>query len=163
MTKIKAKDYSRLRRKFDSDDPFLIKPRIINTAGATSHAQRTYNVPAWALDNEQVKRILLRSFPKLNEKTDAGIRQCVKAARWIRVIQLYFRVGWTEAKVAAEMNLSQQTVHGIIRSIRRVRVGTSADGKRLLGSTPRGRPRLHPRIRYIDGHFVDDNGVNIVQ
>ena len=48
--------------------------------------------PAWAIDDQKIQAILLRSFPNLKtpESKDAE-----RAGRWMRVIHLYFRMGMT--------------------------------------------------------------------
>ena len=98
--------------------------------------QRKRLIPSWANNNERVKEIILRSFPKL----DSDAKQHATAARWVRIVQLYFRAHYTRAQVAEEMGLTSEQVKGVIRSMRRVSVGRRANGTGNLGGRP-GRPK----------------------
>ena len=84
-----------------------------------------------------MQKILLRSFPKLavNQK------QRNRAARWARVIHLYYRLQWTYRQVAAEIKMKPDAVHDMIKGIRRVAKGVRVDNSGLHGVVPRGRPR----------------------
>lgn len=95
------------------------------------------SVPEWASDDKKVREIVLRSFPKFGTDT----RQRKGAARWIRVIHLYFRMGMTRGQVAEEMGLKPIIIKGIIEGIRRVAQGKRYDGRGRLGVHPRGRPK----------------------
>jgi hypothetical protein len=80
--------------------------------------------PDWIRSNESIQKILLTAFPRL--KTDENQRK--RAGRWARVIQLYFRLGWTIGEIADEINVKQNVVSMIIRSIVRTARGERADG-----------------------------------
>lgn len=97
--------------------------------------KRKRDVPEWAQSTEKIKAILLRSFPKL--KTDQ--RQRARAARWARIVHLYFRLGWTFTQVAEEMSMKPGNLHNMTVSIRRAANGLRADGK-----GPRGGKRGNP-------------------
>jgi hypothetical protein len=102
--------------------------------------QRKRAVPEWARSNSKVRKLLLRSFPKL--ATDA--KQRAQAARWALIIHLYFRLQYTHRQVAAEIGITSQRVHDLLRSIRRVSNGDRANGTGQLGVSPRGRPKSVP-------------------
>ena len=99
-------------------------------------------VPAWVNDNAEIRKIVIRSFPKW----DSNDKQRIRAARWVRIIQLYFRAGYTRTQVAEEMSLTSEQVKSIIRGIRRVSGGKRADGSGNLRGHP-GRPKLMPQNR----------------
>lgn len=102
---------------------------IIKTAGATQHAARMRRVPVWALDDGKIREVLLKSFPKLS--TDSKQRE--QAARWLRIIHLYWRLGMTRGQVAYEVGKTDQQVHFLLVAIKR-----AMEGKRANGSGPRG-------------------------
>lgn len=111
--------FRELRRYMDGQDPYIagghqiLKIRRIRK-----------RIPDWVNNPAKVQAILLRSFPKLT--TDA--KQRLRAGRWTRVINLYFRRGWTSRQIAEEMSTTQYSVESIIRSLRRVISGLRADG-----------------------------------
>jgi hypothetical protein len=142
------KDYTRIRRFMDVDDPFVSGGhQIIKTAGATRHQERVDSTPEWTQSNDEVRKLLLVAFPRLNEESAVGRRQRIRATKWLRVIHLYFRMGWTASKVEEEMGLKcyegQSAGHSVIvvcQYIFRVRNGLTAIG-RVRGARPRGRPK----------------------
>ena len=121
-----------LSRKIDAKDPFMthghqiIKPR----------SDDKKSVPEWVLDDKKVREIILRSFPKFS--TDA--RQRKGAARWIRVIHLYFRMGMTRGQVAAELSVSPIVIKGIVQGLLQVGRGETVHHKNGH-KRPRGRPK----------------------
>jgi len=131
----RALDYSatspELHKLFDADDPFMTKGYAITKK---RHGQRR-ETPIWVKDQKQVQALLLRSFPKL--KVDR--RQRDRAARWARVIHLYFNLLLPFGEVQAEMNVSRYTLLSLLRAIRRVSNNRRADGSKNLGGKP-GRP-----------------------
>lgn len=131
--------FSELRSKLDGSDSFMTGGHgLIKTAGATRHASRMTKVPVWALNDAQLRKLLLMVFPKL--ATDPGQRR--RAAKWVKVIHLYFRVGWTSGKIAAELNSTVRHVDNVIYRIRRVAYGMTTRGEKR-GVRPRGRPRIN--------------------
>jgi len=122
-----------LRRKIDAKDPFMthghqiLKPRSDDKKG----------VPEWATNDQKVREIVLRAFPKFAENG----RQRKAAARWIRIIHLYFRMGMTRGQVAEEMGIKPGVVKGIVEGIRQVAAGKQYHRKVDRGIKPRGRPR----------------------
>ncbi len=125
--KIKAQ----LNKKVDQNDPFLMGGHGVVSA-------RTYKreVPAWAVNNARVRKLLSQSFPKL--ETDPNQRAA--AARWAAVIHLYFRMRYTRSQIAEELGSSVSKVHGMIRSILRVSKGLRANDKGPRGKA-KGRPK----------------------
>ena len=87
------------------------------------------NIPEWIDDTEKIQRFLLRSFPLL--KTNSKQRK--QAARWARIIHLYYRRQWSESLIAEELGLTIGAVRSLIRSIR-----WSAQGQ------AHGKPRRRP-------------------
>lgn len=126
------KDFQQLRKIFEGSDPFMGGGHQI-----VGLRQRKRVVPEWTRNNAKVRKLLLRSFPKL--VTNAKQRN--RAARWARIIHLYFRLQYTHRQVAAEMGITSGSVHDLLRSIRRVSNGNRADGTGQLGTNPQGRPK----------------------
>jgi hypothetical protein len=129
------KDFQQLRKVFEGSDPFMGGP------GGGGHQvvgprRRKRPVPLWAQNTETIKAILLRSFPKLQTNP----RQRARAARWARIIHLYFRMQWTYTQVAEELGMTPGSLHNMTTSIRRVANGERSAGTGKLGGK-RGRPK----------------------
>lgn len=101
---------------------------------------RTYDrtTPLWTKSDKKIQVLVARAFPKIRDSE----RQREAAARWVAVIHLYFRMGYTRSQIAEELGSTVAKVHGVIRSILRVSNGLRADGSGKLGN-PKGRPRRH--------------------
>lgn len=123
--------FAELRQKLDGNDPFMTGGH-----GIKKIRRQSRPVPEWTRDDKKVQEVLLRSFPKL--ATDEKQRK--RAATWMRVIHLYYRMGTTYSQVAAEMQTDNGRVYNIIRRIQRVAKGRRADNTGMLGK-PKGRPR----------------------
>jgi hypothetical protein len=134
------KDYQGLMRVLDSHDTFVTGHQIIKTAGATLHNQRVQNIPDWTKNDEEVRKLLKTAFPKLNEESRVGRKQRIYAARWLRIIHLYCRMGWTGRKVAEEMGISLETFKNLRSRIFRVQKGLTSSGTVRVQSGA-GRPR----------------------
>jgi len=98
--------------------------------------QYTRKTPEWVNSEIKIRALLLRVFPKLHTEP----KQRERAARWGRIIQLYFRTGYTHTQVAHEMRLTADQVRSTIRAIRRAAAGQRADGSGPR-SGKRGRPK----------------------
>jgi hypothetical protein len=122
---------SGLRNLVDANDGF-IRGHQVNKI-----RRRLRKVPDWIKSEQQIQIILQRAFPKL--KTD--LKQRKKAGRWARVIQLYFRSQKSYRETAEEMGEDRDTIHTLIRNIRRV-----ASGKRANGGG--ARTRLVPQTKH---------------
>lgn len=98
---------TRLRGSLDSNDTFVSGGHgVIKTAGTTKHAERMTRIPVWALDDEKIKGYILFRFPNL--KTDPEQRR--RAARLVRIIHMYYRVGATGGAIAEELHMPESTV-----------------------------------------------------
>ena len=91
-------DFKKLREFLDGSEAFMFGFHI--TKSRTNSKRR--RVPDWAKDDARVRELLLKSFPYLH--TNATHRQ--RAGRWMRVIQLYFRMKKSSTETAVEMNES---------------------------------------------------------
>lgn len=130
-----------LRGHMDGKDPFM-------TGGHQIVKIRTVQktIPQWTKNDAKIREILLRSFPYLA----SNLKQRAKAARWVRAIHLYFRMGLTRGQLAEELGetledgtlipMKRETVKSLIRTLRRVGSGRRADGTGMLGK-PKGRPK----------------------
>ncbi len=112
--------FRELREIVDGGDPFM-------RSGHQILVERKHKriVPDWARSDKEIRKLLLRSFPRLH--TDK--KQAAGAGRWTRVIQLYFRMGKTHGQIAEEMELGYNMVRMIIRATK-----WAAQGKRTDGS-----------------------------
>jgi hypothetical protein len=130
------KYFQQLRKVFEGSDPFMGN-RHRGGHQIVGPRRRKRSVPAWARSNEKIKAILLRSFPKL--KTHPGQR--VRAARWARIIHLYFRMQWTYTQVAEELVMKPANLHNMTTSIRRAAAGKRANNTGEFSTVPKGRPK----------------------
>lgn len=132
-TKIRGRrlEGKELRRSLDSNDQFI-------SGGHQLVQARSYKrqMPDWAKSQSSIRKLLLRSFPKL----ETSPRQRSAASRWAMVINLYFTMGYTRSQIAEEMGTSEIRIIGVLRSITRASRGQSANGTGVLGRK-RGRPR----------------------
>jgi hypothetical protein len=108
---------------------------------------RARQLPKWATSNERILQLLTSAFPRMHEDSEAGRRQRDDAARWSRVIQLYFRMGYTARDVAGEMYGYTDAKHclakvrGIIQTIQRKVKGLATNTAKH-----RGRPAKNPPL-----------------
>jgi hypothetical protein len=103
----------RLRGSLDTNDGFVNRGHgVIHTAGYRSHAERMKRVPGWALDDLKIKELVHRCHP--------NPRYRKLAARMVRIIYLYYRVGYTAAAVAAELKMSKYKVKEIIYKLNKL-------------------------------------------
>lgn len=113
---------SQIRRVIEGNETFAQGHQLVGA--------RTYKrpVPAWALNDKTVRKMIVRAFPRMFEDAAAH----ASASRWASVIQLYFRLGYTRTQVAEEIGSSAQKISGVIRSILRASKGLRADGSGKL-------------------------------
>ncbi|MGA7852182.1 MAG: hypothetical protein WCA15_02580 [Candidatus Acidiferrales bacterium] len=81
-------------------------------------------IPAWAYLKEDIQKILLTAFPKL--QTNSSHRK--RAGRWAQVIQLYYLQGMTAEEVAQELYETRTVIKRLIISISRIAKGLTVDG-----------------------------------
>lgn len=106
-----------LRSKFDGASAFMNGGHQI-----IKIRRHERDVPEWAKSNEEIQKLLLRSFPKMTTHP----LQRLRAGRWARIIHLYFRNGSTYSEVAEEMGESVVVIHSTLKRIRRA---ASAGGR----------------------------------
>lgn len=119
-----------LRRHISGSDTFMSGHQIKKIRG------RSRRVPAWTKDDAKVAARLLKSFPNL--AADPTHRE--RAARWARVIHLYFRTQMTFSGVAREMGVLPKTVENIVYRIYRAHLGKKSNGG-VRSGRPTGRPK----------------------
>lgn len=102
--------FSRLRKFMDGADTYVAGGHATRGAATTSHADRLARTPEWVNDNSKVQKVLLTAFPKL--LTSRGHR--TKAARWARIIQLYYRMGLPTARVAEILGIKVNSLIQIL-------------------------------------------------
>ncbi len=128
---IRKKDMLRLRGKMDGSDTFMTAHQIkkIRT--------RERVIPPWTLNDKEVQKVLLRSFPTLHTSHAAALR----AGRWMRIIHLYYRVQMSNSLVAKEMGMTLNAVKMALKGIRRVARGQRSDNVGPITRPGGGRPK----------------------
>src|SRR5205085_2251114 len=96
---------------------------------------RMQKIPEWMYQTKDVGEVLLRVFPKL--ETDE--RQRKSATRWLEIIQLYFKSGWSVRDVAEKLSISEKKVYDTAQRLTRAGAGLRTTGKPRIGK--RGRPK----------------------
>jgi hypothetical protein len=124
-------DLKQLRNKIDSNDSFLNRGHQIKKIRT-----RLKNIPDWATNNAKLQALLLTVFPKL----ETDLKQRKAAARWARVIHLYYRFGMPHNQVVAETGIGYGTLRSLLRGIRRASRGLNSHN-RPRGVRPTGRPK----------------------
>jgi DNA-binding CsgD family transcriptional regulator len=125
------KDMARLRRRMDGSDSFMEGHQI------TKIRTRARAIPEWALNDEAVKTLLLRVFPKLHVRNSPSARA---AGRWLRIIHLYYRAQISNTQISKEMNMTLNAVKMVLKGIRRIERGRKYDN-RGPWKQARGRPK----------------------
>lgn len=131
------KDFQQLRKIIDSGDSFVGGGHTI-----IKIRRRKRKIPEWTRNDSAVKKVLLRSFPKLR----VDIRDRTRAARWLRIIYLYFRLQYTHRQISEELELTPTNIKRIIISIRRAgneRKANSGAARSLRGG---GRPKAVSKL-----------------
>jgi hypothetical protein len=103
------KDFEQLRTKMDKDDPFISGGHQIKKIRT-----RKKDVPLWATNNVETRKLLLRAFPKL--KTSPLQRK--RAGRWAAVITMFYRMNMANSQIAAELKTKRSTIDLILQRIR---------------------------------------------
>ena len=117
--------FQQLRGMFQGTDQFMQSGhQIINSDRANAGPKRKN--ACWAKSDKEVRELLLSVFPKL----DSNERQRMRAGKWARVIQLYFRSGLSYGDTAAEMQENKVFVHNVINRINAALVGFPCRGKK---------------------------------
>lgn len=114
------------------------------TGGFQVGAARTYKrqPQMWSNSQNEIKRILLTAFPR--QATNPKQRE--RAGRWVRIIYLYYRLGYTSAQVAEELNMSKDNVRRMASNINRVRKGFKANNNKSRSERPAHRPKAVSHI-----------------
>lgn len=112
----RLKDMNKLRGRMDGSDMFMSAHQIkkIRT--------RDRVIPAWALSDTEVQKILQRSFPFWRTNKTAKAR----AGRWMRIIHLYYRMQMPISQVASELGTTVGVILTITRSMKRAASGLRA-------------------------------------
>ena len=132
-------DLRQLRGKIDGDDQFFQGHQILKIR------KREKIIPEWSLNDQTLKKLLLQVFP--NWKTNK--RQHKRAARWVWVIHLYYRLGMPHNQVAEETSIDYDALRSLLRNIRRAANGLQANNGKPRGLRKPGRPKkLMPHLRY---------------
>lgn len=129
--------------KQDMRKIFDVSPDFIRSSQIVTIRRPCRRSPHWAFEDEKIKKLLLKAFPKL--ATDADHRK--KAGRWARIIQLYFRTRMSYRETAEEIGESVGVVHNIINRITRVSKNRSTRGGRR-------KKKVRDPIRAISGDRV---------
>lgn len=113
-------DFDILRTKLDGDDPFMTSGHQITKA---------YNYKRknseWATDDLKVRALIDAAFPAWREYP----RTRARAARWARIIYLYYRANMSCPMVAEEMRIDRKRVENALVGINRVVRGLRYDNR----------------------------------
>ena len=123
------RDLRQLRQKIDGDDSFMTGHQIAKVR------KRTRVTPEWATDNSLTRKLLSEVFPRWS--TD--LTQHKRAARWARVIHLYYRMGLPQQQVSKEMRMKVETLWSLLHRIKEAANGFRTTGGKM--KTPIGTPR----------------------
>ncbi len=123
-------DWDLLRQIVDGSESFM------SHAGTMKVRTIDREVPEWTLSDARVREILLRSFPKLRKEE----KQRSKAARWCRIIYLYYRMRLPRQIVAKELRISETGLNGHIQRIGWAASGLNTAGKKRSGKKVNSPP-----------------------
>jgi hypothetical protein len=120
------RDYEDLRKFIDGDDTFMRGHQVVKVR---THDRET---PSWAASNKAIRELVERSFPKMSTSKT----QKTYAVRWLRIIQLFYRMGLSQSYIALEMNISRDVVKDTLRSIQRASRGVRANNTSARTTVP---------------------------
>jgi len=153
-----------LHKKFDGDDP-IFKGLAFHGLPRNGGPRGGRKTPIWALNWKDFQKILLHSFPRLNEPSAAcphnsqhlscrcPFHQRLDAGRWARIAYAYWRQGnsasaiaqsWNEAPWGEETSPEKWTegvIKNILHHMRRAAAGLRANGSGKITGKPSGRPK----------------------
>lgn len=132
------KNFSELRRFGEA----FVRTGSVRRGDRTKHSTRlrtSQDTDAWAFNDEQVRTLLLRSFP--NHRTNP--RQRNRIQTWNFIIHSYFRAGDTARTIAeyllekeglleppkSVLKQKQKSIEHAIRRIRKVASGLNSKGE----------------------------------
>src|SRR5258708_6371390 len=138
-------EFKQLRESFDGSDQFMRGSAVFGGA-RSRHTARVASISItdpWSLDDEQVRLLLLKVFPRAFRKPGMKISrtQRKRARQWMAIIQWYFRQGLTANRVALRLRQEEKRVEDTVRRMRRAAAGLRTTGKLR---TTRGRPKSQP-------------------
>jgi len=155
----RSSDGRAIRNVFDSDDPFFEAHQIKAPGEIRTDENRILD--AWVFNDKEVDAFLSRRFKRQKElcefekysATDclsrgfpemAICRVCKQrrqAARWKRIIWIYFRMEWNEKDTTSEIygDTSEINTYKVIRAIGNIRSARARD-LRLAGNSNRVVP-----------------------
>ena len=114
MAKTTKGIYRGLRQVLDGSDPFMTHGHQIKSVRKIKK-----NIPEWINDNKFIQKLLLKSFPKLT--TDE--KQRSRAARWVRIIHIYFKLNMASSQIAEELEITLKSAENIVYGIRKLVAG----------------------------------------
>lgn len=123
-----------LKHFFDSDDPIRMAFGY-HGFGRSGGKRGSRQKPAWVGNVSVIRKILRRSFPKL----DTDPRQRRQAAYWVQIIYLYWGRGLSQGKIALELGMTPKAVNHKIDHIYKAAQGRSCNGSGIYRR--RGRPK----------------------
>jgi hypothetical protein len=138
-------DLAQLRKKFDSQDPFMSNGHQMIRPREDMHRRLD-----WTEDNKIVGEVLLRSWPHMRDRSSKKYYlHALKARLWLHIILFYFRLGMTAKQVADEPSnvnwkLTPKRVNHLALTIKRAgeRYSNGILPKPRGGKRPRaGRPK----------------------
>jgi hypothetical protein len=134
----------KLRASFDGSESYMSGHQMLKVRRNESR-----KVPEWVKSNEGIQKVLMRSFPKMNERNREGYptsqanKQREQAGVWVRFIQLYWRAREprvrevrasgtcviTQQDIATEMRMTLGQLKSLRTRIIRAGQGVRTDGR----------------------------------
>src|SRR6266436_1511266 len=103
------------RKSWHSDARRRANGSELNGHHAVQTREHERLIPAWALNDEQVRKVLCNLFPK----HDKDAKQRESAGRWLRIVYLYFRANQWAKDVATAVGCSVRAVENVIYRARK--------------------------------------------
>jgi hypothetical protein len=126
----------------DMHDAYAGSDSFVSAHQTMKIAMKPRKTPEWTKTDAGIRAVLLRSFPKLNEKSSVGRKQSKRAGMWMRFIQLYWRAReeagtMTLAHIAQEMKISLEAAKSLRMRIVRAGQGVRCDGRGVRRRRPK--------------------------
>jgi len=141
--------FSELRKHYFDGGDQIMRGLSIGGSPRSGNRIRAVNPPEWAVNNDLLREVLLRAFPKL----ETNETQYRRAILWVEIIHRFFRCGHPASLVAMELfseeglakrpwlrasSNPEKYVENTVRRMRRIAAGLRGTGKPRRGA--RGRP-----------------------
>lgn len=128
-------DLKKIRKVVDSNEIFAVSHG--EEAPRREHGLK--KIPAWTKSDAEIRKLLCRAFPNLAHNAS----QRKAAARWLRIIYLYFRIGMTRGQIVDEVHISDEALRTVLKRIRFASIGKKRGRGHRPSSLRYGRRGRH--------------------